>query len=371
MNYCDIPKVEFLEHHGIKGQKWYQRRFQNADGTLTAAGRKRYAKDAARAERKQQKTENKKQKALKIEAKKAQKAEKVLKQRMQEIADKKKKIFDSNNVEEMRKNSNLFTDTEINNFINKVNLDNRLKALNSNNQKNLIDKATGAIDKVSKIADTSVKAFDSYTNIAKRVNRIMGDTVLPDFDAEAAKKAAKLARQEALRKLPYDKVLANASRYSDEDLKYISDRINSMNTLHNNIETANNNKLKKIKEQNKNKREQELRNVSYDEILQNPNKFSDDDLVYLNNRFKNMSGMLTNVSNVQSKQRTSSEPNDSLTRMAELSNEQLLEAAAGSMREANRILSNSTNRTVTMDSIDEPYLQEIEDRLEDLRSRRV
>lgn len=32
----------FLSHHGIKGQKWGIRRFQNNDGTLTAEGRKRY-----------------------------------------------------------------------------------------------------------------------------------------------------------------------------------------------------------------------------------------------------------------------------------------------------------------------------------------
>lgn len=31
-----------LCHHGIKGQKWGIRRFQNEDGTLTAEGRKRY-----------------------------------------------------------------------------------------------------------------------------------------------------------------------------------------------------------------------------------------------------------------------------------------------------------------------------------------
>lgn len=31
-----------LYHHGIKGQKWGVRRFQNSDGSLTAEGKKRY-----------------------------------------------------------------------------------------------------------------------------------------------------------------------------------------------------------------------------------------------------------------------------------------------------------------------------------------
>lgn len=34
----------YLAHHGIKGQKWGIRRFQNPDGSLTAAGEKRYNK---------------------------------------------------------------------------------------------------------------------------------------------------------------------------------------------------------------------------------------------------------------------------------------------------------------------------------------
>lgn len=32
----------YLTHHGIKGQKWGLRRYQNSDGTLTEAGKRRY-----------------------------------------------------------------------------------------------------------------------------------------------------------------------------------------------------------------------------------------------------------------------------------------------------------------------------------------
>lgn len=35
----------YLSHHGIKGQKWGVRRFQNADGSVTAAGKARYYQD--------------------------------------------------------------------------------------------------------------------------------------------------------------------------------------------------------------------------------------------------------------------------------------------------------------------------------------
>ena len=35
-----------LYHHGIKGMKWGARRFQNEDGSLTTAGKKRYGDES-------------------------------------------------------------------------------------------------------------------------------------------------------------------------------------------------------------------------------------------------------------------------------------------------------------------------------------
>jgi hypothetical protein len=35
--------MNYLEHHGILGQKWGIRRYQNPDGSLTNAGKKRYS----------------------------------------------------------------------------------------------------------------------------------------------------------------------------------------------------------------------------------------------------------------------------------------------------------------------------------------
>ena len=46
MYYIRPMRSDELYHHGVKGQKWGLRRFQNSDGSLTAKGREHYRVDA-------------------------------------------------------------------------------------------------------------------------------------------------------------------------------------------------------------------------------------------------------------------------------------------------------------------------------------
>ena len=47
-----------LYHHGIKNMKWGIRRFQNKEGSLTPAGKKRYDKEVAKLKAEKKKLRN-------------------------------------------------------------------------------------------------------------------------------------------------------------------------------------------------------------------------------------------------------------------------------------------------------------------------
>ena len=59
--------MDELQHHGIKGQKWGVRRFQNADGSLTTAGKQRASETKKRTDAKNRGTLTNAQLKQKIE----------------------------------------------------------------------------------------------------------------------------------------------------------------------------------------------------------------------------------------------------------------------------------------------------------------
>lgn len=56
-----------LTHWGIKGMRWGIRRYQNKDGTLTTAGKKRYAKEMAKLKEEERVAKNKQRTKAKLD----------------------------------------------------------------------------------------------------------------------------------------------------------------------------------------------------------------------------------------------------------------------------------------------------------------
>lgn len=127
---------DYLEHHGTKGMKWGIRRFQNKDGSLTPAGKKRRANEQADAKVKRIETRTaNKIKKMKEEAKinrkvdKAQaKADAKLAKAQEKYGPKKKGSTDDQDQQRPKALKDM-TNTEIQERIDRIRLEQTLASL--------------------------------------------------------------------------------------------------------------------------------------------------------------------------------------------------------------------------------------------------
>lgn len=164
-----------LKHWGVKGMKWGIRRYQNKDGSLTRAGKKRQAANLE----------------------KARQAKKAKQDEMQEREEKRSKLLKSTDATELYKNRDLLSTEEINERLNRLNAEQRLSQLSSQT------KSTG-MDKVNKVL-----------SVGRKINEVYEFTNTPVM--KALKK--QLGLEKAEKRLGLDKVYEMRDKLSDKQLQ--------------------------------------------------------------------------------------------------------------------------------------------------------
>ncbi len=185
-----------LYHHGIFGMKWGVRRYQNKDGSLTSAGRKRYASgknvgffEARRLKKKRVEAAKKRQATLE--------AKKKVEEDAQRHEAEKQEAIRSGNATQIAKFQNELSNQELRDALDRLNSKQRLSDLvdkETPKKETKLDKAMKIAEKGAKYADIAEKGIKVYNTFAKVSNAFADDdSQLPIIGEKREKKEVKEA----------------------------------------------------------------------------------------------------------------------------------------------------------------------------------
>ena len=173
---------EYLEHHGTKGMKWGRRLYQNKDGSLTPAGKRRYNKEMDKLKVEKKKLQNEERTKKKLDKLNQMKTDvDTLKKKSKgEIVDidnetpedKRERLLKSTNAKELYDNKDMLSTTELNERINRIDTEARLKSkIVEEYQKTGLDyvneKMRKGSDTINNATNLYRKVDDAFSTVAK------------------------------------------------------------------------------------------------------------------------------------------------------------------------------------------------------------
>lgn len=202
-----------LYHHGIKGQRWGIRRFQNRDGTLTGAGRKHKGLiDQIRDNRRMKKVRR-----AKVEkAKQQQKLNEERTKRLQKAAAERKEraeVIKTGSAKDIQKFQNKMSDKEYEKALSRIDLSQRL-------DRAVADQAKAKSDKMAARLNTVMNTANTLANIADSASKVYGALEKVGVIKKSESPTSKMEKE--LKKYKDESQLA---QYKSNILKYEKDNI--------------------------------------------------------------------------------------------------------------------------------------------------
>lgn len=237
-----------LQHWGIKGMRWGQRRYQNKDGSLTPAGKKRYNDEVAKLKAEEAKiaaaekvAANKKKTQAKIDKLDAKKQEledrkKALKSkkskddseevREETPEEKKARLLKSSDPKELYRNKDLLTNNELQERVNRINLEaqlhSRIPVVEPKSGLDYMEKAKNVIDKSTNLYKSVDNAYSAVTNSA------IGKTVAKQLGIETPKKDFNLGD-----------FMKDIGKKSNQEIQDAANRVNNEKRLRDALDESN------------------------------------------------------------------------------------------------------------------------------------
>ena len=235
-----------LYHHGIKNMKWGIRRFQNKDGSLTPAGKKRYDKEVAKLKAEKKKLRNeisvqkkadklkqleKERDVLKAQSKNLKKNSKTTTQedkQAETIEQKRERLLKSTDAKELYENRALLTKNELDERINRIDTEAKLKS------KIVVEKRKTGMEKFN---ERMSKATDTIGNAVALYQKV--DNAYSTFSKSSIGQvvAKKLGIETPKKEFNIDEIWKKRNKLSDEDLKKAAQRVKSEADLKRNMDT--------------------------------------------------------------------------------------------------------------------------------------